>query len=209
MSSELSFRARVNLVVEVVTGGVVELWSHKLRSVVLSSKRGYVCEADSFDAPIAPEVIAAQIVEDATAGIEAFAAVAAELDSMARNPRRNDRMIVAVTSSRSQRQAKRRSRRRKRRSNPLLAMRSSERGYSTDAAKHFESSIICPANSSLSHDPARRSSRSSITDCGTCSLTATFSTSSRSSAGWLTTSSNPGRRRRRVSTAASTCATTA
>ena len=34
MSSELSFRARVNLVVEVVTGGVVELWSHKLRSVL-------------------------------------------------------------------------------------------------------------------------------------------------------------------------------
>jgi putative ABC transport system permease protein len=34
MSSELSFGARVNLVVEVVTGGVVELWSHKLRSVL-------------------------------------------------------------------------------------------------------------------------------------------------------------------------------
>jgi putative ABC transport system permease protein len=34
MSSGLSFRARVNLVVEVVTGGVVELWSHKLRSVL-------------------------------------------------------------------------------------------------------------------------------------------------------------------------------
>jgi putative ABC transport system permease protein len=34
MSSQLSFGARVNLVVEVVTGGLVELWSHKLRSVL-------------------------------------------------------------------------------------------------------------------------------------------------------------------------------
>ena len=34
MSSRLSLGARVNLVFEVVTGGLVELWSHKLRSVL-------------------------------------------------------------------------------------------------------------------------------------------------------------------------------
>ena len=34
MSSGLSWGARVNLVFEVVTGGLVELWSHKLRSVL-------------------------------------------------------------------------------------------------------------------------------------------------------------------------------
>ncbi len=34
MSSELSWGARVNLMVEVVTGGLVELWSHKLRSAL-------------------------------------------------------------------------------------------------------------------------------------------------------------------------------
>src|SRR4026207_871218 len=34
MRSGLSWGARVNLVFEVVTGGLVELWSHKLRSVL-------------------------------------------------------------------------------------------------------------------------------------------------------------------------------
>ena len=34
MSGELSWGARVNLVFEVVTGGLVKLWSHKLRSAL-------------------------------------------------------------------------------------------------------------------------------------------------------------------------------
>ena len=34
MSNGLSWGARVNLVFEVVTGGLVELWSHKLRSAL-------------------------------------------------------------------------------------------------------------------------------------------------------------------------------